>query len=503
MAALSSLHHISTTLSLLGLAKPSLLAPPFRRPFRGLPPITSSSLEFNITFAPPSPKPKPPPNLKSDGVLDSDSPQNGQFFIPWIVRGEDGNLKLQAHPPDHFMKALADAKTQKPKKKVDKSAKKKKVISAVGNAGIEPQAPPPKLSKAARRFYNEHFREPPQRLSKVLAAAGVASRRGSEELIFNGKVTVNGTVCNAPQTRVDPGKDIIYVNGNRLPKKLPPKVYLALNKPKGFVSFAEPQSAFSGFSDYVLQLNLYLMQSYICSSGEKEFRSVLDLFEDYLKAWDKINPGSPKPRLFTVGRLDVATTGLIIVTNDGDFAQKLSHPSSNLTKEYIATIDGEVRKKHLIAISEGTEIEGVLCVPDSVELLPSQPNLSRPRIRIVVHEGRNHEVRELVKNAGLEIHSLKRVRIGGFRLPADLGFCMLKPASVCIWIIDREAYRAKTERPSHNGLEELKKSLLHWETVRRVIEVTASSEASAFRLGLPYWERLQSDITHPSCRGFI
>lgn len=172
MAALSSLHHISTTLSLLGLAKPSLLAPPFCRPFRGLPPITSSSLEFNITFAPPSPKPKPPPNLKSDAVLDSDSPLNGQFFIPWIFRGEDGNLKLQAHPPDHFMKALADAKTQKPKKKVEKATKKKKEISAVGNAGIEPPAPPPKLSKAARRFYNENFREPPQRLSKVLAAAG-------------------------------------------------------------------------------------------------------------------------------------------------------------------------------------------------------------------------------------------------------------------------------------------------------------------------------------------
>ncbi|KAA3481623.1 putative RNA pseudouridine synthase [Gossypium australe] len=69
--------------------------------------------------------------------------------------------------------------------------------------------------------------------------------------------------------------------------------------------------------------------------------------------------------------------------------------------------------------------------------------------------------------------------------------------------LDREAYRAKTERPSHNGLEELKKSLLHRETVRRVIEVTASSEASAFRLGLPYWERLQSDITHPSTRRFL
>ncbi|EOY18774.1 Pseudouridine synthase family protein isoform 2, partial [Theobroma cacao] len=378
------------------LTRPSLSLPPFLRPIRALPPITSSSsLQFNITFAPPNPKLKPrtPPNLKNDVVLDDSEspplPSNGQLFIPWIVRGEDGNLKLQAHPPARLIHALADAKTQKPKKKVDKAVKKKKEISAVGNASVEP----PKLSKAARRFYNENFTEPPQRLSKVLAAAGVASRRGSEELIFDGKVTVNGSVCNAPQTRVDPAKDIIYVNGSRLPKKLPPKIYLALNKPKG----------------------------YICSSGEKEFKSVLDLFEDYLKRWDKMNRGSPKPRLFTVGRLDVATTGLIIVTNDGDFAQKLSHPSSNLNKEYIATIDGEVKKRHLIAISEGTEIEGIHCIPDSVELLPRQPDLSRPRLRIVVHEGRNHEVRELVKNAGLEIHSLKRVRIGGFRLPADLG----------------------------------------------------------------------------------
>lgn len=130
----------------------------------------------------------------------------------------------------------------------------------------------------------------------------------------------------------------------------------------------------------------------------------------------------PKPRLFTVGRLDVATTGLIIVTNDGDFAQSLAHPSSELSREYIATIEGGVHRRHLIAISEGTQVEGVHCVPDSVELLPTQPDAPRARLRIVVHEGRNHEVRELVKDAGLQLYSLKRVRIGGFRLPSDLGF---------------------------------------------------------------------------------
>ncbi|XP_029119770.1 putative ribosomal large subunit pseudouridine synthase SVR1, chloroplastic isoform X4 [Elaeis guineensis] len=136
---------------------------------------------------------------------------------------------------------------------------------------------------------------------------------------------------------------------------------------------------------------------------------------------NKTNPGIPKPRLFTVGRLDVATTGLILLTNDGDFAQRLSHPSSELAKEYIATIEGSVHKRHLLAISDGTQIEGVHCIPDFVELLPVQPDASRPRIRVVVHEGRNHEVRELIKNAGLQLHSLKRVRVGGFKLPSDLG----------------------------------------------------------------------------------
>lgn len=178
MGALSSLHHVSTSLSLL--TKPSLSLPPFYflHPIRSLRPIASSSLQFNIKFAPPTPKPKPPPNLKTDVVLDSSDsspplPPNGQFFIPWIVRGDDGNLKLQAHPPAQLINALADAKTQNPKKKVNKAAvqKKKKEVSSVGNASVV-DSPPPKLSKAARRFYNENFRDPPQRLSKVLAAAG-------------------------------------------------------------------------------------------------------------------------------------------------------------------------------------------------------------------------------------------------------------------------------------------------------------------------------------------
>ncbi|KAH0882549.1 hypothetical protein HID58_058645 [Brassica napus] len=342
--------------------------------------LSSEPIEFDISFAPPKPTPSSP---RGNTAFQ-------QLFIPWIVRGEDGKLKVQSQPPAHLIHALADATTQNPKKKVKK---KKPQASSSSSAVTSSSTSEPKLSKAARRYYNENIKEPPQRLSKVLAAAGVASRRTSEELIFDGKVTVNGSLCTTPQTRVDPTRDIIYVNGNRVPKKLPPKVYFALNKPKG----------------------------YICSSGEKETKSVVSLFDEFMASWDKRNPGTPKPRLFTVGRLDVATTGLIIVTNDGDFAQKLSHPSSSLPKEYITTVAGDVHKRHLMAISEGTVVEGVHCVPDSVELMPKQHDIPRARLRIVVHEGRNHEVRELVKNAGLEVYSLKRVRIGGFRLPSDLG----------------------------------------------------------------------------------
>ncbi|XP_019426664.1 PREDICTED: uncharacterized protein LOC109335065 [Lupinus angustifolius] len=382
--------------------------------FRSLPRLTCSlsssssspSFNFNISFAPSKPKPKP--ELKPD-LPESD---DGQMLIPWIVRGEDGKLKLQSHAPSTLMTAMVTAETgTKTKTKQKEIQKQKKMMKKGENEDSVSSVTVPRHSKAARRFYNQNLRDREKesdaatRLSKVLAASGVASRRSCEELIFDGKVTVNGNVCNTPQTRVDPAKDVIYVNGSRLPKRQPRKVYFALNKPKG----------------------------YICSSGEKESKSVIGLFDDYLKNWDKNHAGVPAPRLFTVGRLDVATTGLIIVTNDGDFAQKLTHPSTKTSKEYIATIDGSVHKKHLLAISEGTTIEGVHCIPDSVELLPRRQDVQRDRLRIVVHDGRKHEVRELVKSAGLEIYSLKRVRIGGFKLPSDLGvgkYIDLNPANL-------------------------------------------------------------------------
>ncbi|KAM0892282.1 hypothetical protein ACQ4PT_025863 [Festuca glaucescens] len=254
---------------------------------RRIPPLlllrasSTSSSDFNITFAEPAPSKASP------------SGQSAQPLVPWIARGADGKPSLHTSPPPDVLQAVAAAEAEA--KRAKRSQK-----GAAGDASLKVKerkaAPtaPPKFSKAARRFYNENIKEhEPQRLAKVLAAAGVASRRTSEELIFQGKVTVNGSVCTSPQTKVDISKDSIYVNGNRIAKKLPPKLYFAVNKPKG----------------------------YICSSGEE--KSVISLLDDYLKGW--------------------------------------------------------------------------------------------------VHEGRNHEVRELVQNAGLKVYALKRVRIGRFRLPSDLG----------------------------------------------------------------------------------
>ncbi|CAA7017543.1 unnamed protein product [Microthlaspi erraticum] len=171
------------------------------------------------------------------------------------IKGQQRRISVS---PAQLIHSLADATTQNPKKKTKKRKHQPASTAASASASSSPAShSEPKLSKAARRFYNENIKEPPQRLSKVLAAAGVASRRTSEELIFDGKATVNGVLCTTQQTRVDPERDNIYVNGNRIPKKLPPKVYFALNKPKGF----------------------------ICSSGEKEIKSVISLFDEYMSSW--------------------------------------------------------------------------------------------------------------------------------------------------------------------------------------------------------------------------
>jgi 23S rRNA pseudouridine2605 synthase len=212
--------------------------------------------------------------------------------------------------------------------------------------------------------------EQKKRLSKALAAAGIASRRAAEEIIFAGRVKVNGSVIKIPQTLVDWDNDTILVDEAPI-KGEERKVYFILNKPHG----------------------------YICSNtrlGTKKL--VVDLFT------------SLNLRLFTIGRLDRDTTGLLLVTNDGHFANKVIHPSSNISKEYLVKTSQEVTDVHLKEISKGTFIENSWVKPVRVE------KVRKGTLKVVVKEGKKREVRLLVQNAGLDILELSRIRIGGLRL---------------------------------------------------------------------------------------
>lgn len=208
-----------------------------------------------------------------------------------------------------------------------------------------------------------------QRLSKTLASCGIASRRACEELIFDGKVKVNGLTVLLPQTMVDE-QDAILIDGKPLAPR-ESKVYYILNKPAG----------------------------YICSSKRTNTtKIVLDLFQD------------ESNRLFTIGRLDKDTQGLLLVTNDGKFAHKVMHPSSNINKEYLAKTDHDLTAEHLSAISEGTLVEGVFVKPVRVE------KVRKGTLKIVISEGKKREVRHLLASAGLKIKELIRIRIGSLQL---------------------------------------------------------------------------------------
>lgn len=208
-----------------------------------------------------------------------------------------------------------------------------------------------------------------KRLSKTLAAAGVASRRACEELIFAGRVKVNGHTILVPQTMVGE-PDIITVDDKSVSKP-ESKVYYMVNKPEG----------------------------YICTSSRHlNTKIVLDLFEGVDK------------RLFTIGRLDKNTKGLLLVTNDGHFANKVIHPSFNIIKEYLAKTDQEITAEHLKAISSGTLVEGIFVKPARTV------KVRKGTIKIAVSEGKKREVRLLLQNAGLEVRELTRIRIGGLHL---------------------------------------------------------------------------------------
>jgi 23S rRNA pseudouridine2605 synthase len=214
------------------------------------------------------------------------------------------------------------------------------------------------------------------RLNKFLADAGIDSRRKVETLILENKVKVNNKIVNNLSTKIDPSKDQVKVNDKLIQEEK--KLYFILNKPKG----------------------------YLCSNQRRDReRLVIDLFKEF------------KTKLFTVGRLDKDTTGLIIVTNDGDLANKIIHPSSNIEKEYLAKIKQEIKDKDLKKISKGCFVENNFVRPKSVK------KVRNGSLKITVLEGRKREIRVMIKKSDLSLISLTRIRVGNLKLGSlEIGF---------------------------------------------------------------------------------
>jgi 23S rRNA pseudouridine2605 synthase len=211
------------------------------------------------------------------------------------------------------------------------------------------------------------------RLHKLLARSGVASRRKCEELMLAGEVVVDGEPVTRLGTKVDPTTAVIRVAGKRLPP-MSPNVYLVLNKPVGVTStMSDPHAA----------------------------RTLSDLVAD-----------RPE-RLFHVGRLDTDTSGLLLLTNDGEFAQRMAHPSYEVDKTYVATVDGVVYPKVLKTLLAGVTLEDGPVTVSSVRLVGGRGSARDGSIvELVIHEGRNRIVRRLLEHVGHPVRQLTRTAIG-------------------------------------------------------------------------------------------
>ncbi len=212
------------------------------------------------------------------------------------------------------------------------------------------------------------------RLQKVLSRAGVASRRAAEDLIAQGRVMVDGAVVNEFGRRVDPDTAVIHVDGVRVVVR-EGLVYLAMNKPRGVHT----------------------------TMSDDRGRPCVG---DYIRNRDE--------RLFHVGRLDADTEGLLLLTNDGDLAHRLMHPSFTVNKTYLAEVAGSVPRNIGRQLREGIELDDGPVAVDSFRVVDTSGG--RAMVEVVLHEGRNHIVRRLLAEVGLPVRTLVRTQIGDVHL---------------------------------------------------------------------------------------
>ncbi|MGW0802804.1 pseudouridine synthase [Nonomuraea sp. NPDC002799] len=263
-------------------------------------------------------------------------------------------------------------------------------VQTVGGTGrrVTPGSPQNDRVKAARQplrdhaFYPEGYTDERDttevpggiRLQKVLAQAGVASRRACEEMIGEGRVTVNNQVVRRFGAKVDPAAQVIHVDGKRIPTA-PDLVYYAMNKPIGVVSTMDDPQGRPCLADYVEEL---------------------------------------APRLFHVGRLDTETEGLLLLTNDGELANRLTHPSYGVQKKYWAKVPGPIPRDLGRRLKQGIELEDGLAKADSFAIV--QEHGQQALVEVVLHEGRKHVVRRMLEEAGHRVIDLARIEFGPVKL---------------------------------------------------------------------------------------
>lgn len=211
------------------------------------------------------------------------------------------------------------------------------------------------------------------RLQKYMADCGVASRRKSEELIAAGKVKVNGVIASVGD-KVDPKNDTISVNGRKLTKDKS-YVYLMLHKPRGYVT---------------------------TMSDEMDRKCVAELVADVGK------------RIYPIGRLDRDSEGLLLFTNDGEFANALTHPSRHISKTYRVSVKPAITEDQLTVLTSSLMINGKKTLPAEVRIINREAE--KTTLEIILYEGRNRQIRRLCEEAGLETARLKRLSIGQLTL---------------------------------------------------------------------------------------
>ena len=203
------------------------------------------------------------------------------------------------------------------------------------------------------------------RLQKAISEAGVCSRREAEKLILQGKVEVNGMIVKTLGTKVK-GDDVIFVNGKEILKE--EKEYYLLYKPRGVIS---------------------------SSKDEKGRKTVVDLIDT-------------NKRLFPVGRLDYDTSGIILLTNDGELSNKLLHPSKSVEKTYVAKVEGLVIKPEIKRLENGINIDGIKTKKAKAKLIKYDKKNDSSYIKLTITEGRNHQVKKMFEEIGHEVKKLKR-----------------------------------------------------------------------------------------------